>query len=235
MSSNYHEKRKRKLEAYKKLSEKAEERSNAAYEGAKQIMHYIPFGQPILVGHSSEARHRRDLNRIDSLMNKSIQEDEKVKYYRNKINNIETGKAISSDDPYALEKLKEKLKERIEVQEYMKEENKKARNEGKERKYAAYQLQNNNQNIASIKKRIESLEKKQNDITRILYEDDKIKILDNVEDNRLQIYYNSIPDVEVRTKLKSNGFKWSKYNGCWQRFRSSLAVNLAKNINCNDK
>jgi hypothetical protein len=231
MSNNYHEKRKRKLEAYQKFSGKAEERSKAAYEGARQIMDYIPLGQPILTGHYSEKRHRRDLSRIDSLMSKSINEDEKAEYYRNKINIIENNKAISSDDPDALEKLKEKLTERVKIQEYMKEENKKAKKEGKDRKYAAYQLQNNNQNISSIKKRIEALEKRQGEITRILFENDNIKILDNIEENRLQIFYSSIPAEEIRTKLKQNGFKWSKYNGCWQRFRSNQAVYFAGEIN----
>jgi hypothetical protein len=38
----------------------------------------IPFGQPILVGHHSEKRHRRDLARIDSGMSKGFEEGRKA-------------------------------------------------------------------------------------------------------------------------------------------------------------
>jgi hypothetical protein len=40
---------------------------------AKAIGDMIPFGQPILVGHHSEARHRRDLAKIDTNMRKGIE------------------------------------------------------------------------------------------------------------------------------------------------------------------
>ena len=41
------------------------ERADAAYRGARALAETIPLGQPILVGHHSERRHRRDLDRID--------------------------------------------------------------------------------------------------------------------------------------------------------------------------
>ncbi|WP_132290495.1 DUF3560 domain-containing protein [Kribbella sp. VKM Ac-2568] len=34
----------------------------------RQISDHIPLGQPILVGHHSERRHRRDIERMDRLM-----------------------------------------------------------------------------------------------------------------------------------------------------------------------
>jgi len=40
-------------------------RSDAAYQGARQIMDSIPMGQPVLLGHHSQRRHERDLERID--------------------------------------------------------------------------------------------------------------------------------------------------------------------------
>jgi hypothetical protein len=54
----------RKLERIEKLeeyAENAEKRSNSAYEAANRISSFIPMGQPILVGHHSEKRHRRDI------------------------------------------------------------------------------------------------------------------------------------------------------------------------------
>jgi hypothetical protein len=58
------------------LSERAD-RHNAIADGAdvarRRISDSIPLGQPILVGHHSEGRHRRDLDRIDGLMRKSVE------------------------------------------------------------------------------------------------------------------------------------------------------------------
>ena len=56
-------------------------RSTAAYERAHQIGDMIPFGQPILVGHHSERRHRRDLDRIDQGMRTAVDEDRKADYF----------------------------------------------------------------------------------------------------------------------------------------------------------
>ena len=63
---------------------KADERSDSAYNTAKQIGSFIPMGQPILVGHHSEGRHRADIKRIDNAMRKSCEESDKAKYYEGK-------------------------------------------------------------------------------------------------------------------------------------------------------
>lgn len=46
--------------------------ADARHEAAKQIADGIPAGQPILVGHHSEKRHRRDMARIDAGMRAAI-------------------------------------------------------------------------------------------------------------------------------------------------------------------
>ena len=48
----------------------------------------IPMGQPIIVGHHSEGRHRRDLKRIDSNMQKSIEESKKADYFSDKVSSL---------------------------------------------------------------------------------------------------------------------------------------------------
>lgn len=49
-------------------------KSSAANARAEQISSFIPFGQPILVGHHSEKRHRRDLDRIHRATDTAIAE-----------------------------------------------------------------------------------------------------------------------------------------------------------------
>ena len=54
------------------------------------------------------------------------------------------------------------------------------------------------------------------------------RLIDNVEDNRLQIFFPEIPSEATRRELKSNGFRWSPSVGAWQRHRSNRATYLAK-------
>lgn len=53
-----------RAEAFDERAARAGERSSELEDRARGIADAIPFGQPILVGHHSEARHRRDLDRI---------------------------------------------------------------------------------------------------------------------------------------------------------------------------
>lgn len=46
---------------------------------------------------------------------------------------------------------------------------------------------------------------------------DSGRIVKNFADNRLQIFHDAKPAAEVIGRLKSNGFKWSRFSGCWQR------------------
>jgi hypothetical protein len=124
MKSNFHEKRQQRIENLEAAAEKAEQRSTQAYQQAKQIGSFIPMGQPILVGHHSEGRHRRDIAKIDNSMRKSCEESEKAAYYASRAQSAANNTAISSDDPEAVVKLKKKLKGMQECQEFMKEVNK---------------------------------------------------------------------------------------------------------------
>ena len=61
-----------------RLEERATKHATAAasaHARVDAIASMIPFGQPVLVGHHSEGRHRRDLGRIESGMRTSIAEN----------------------------------------------------------------------------------------------------------------------------------------------------------------
>lgn len=74
---------------------KLNKESNEAYQNAKRISSYIVFGQPILVGHHSEGRHRRDVKRIDNSMRKSIELTEKSSYYADRSETAERTASMS--------------------------------------------------------------------------------------------------------------------------------------------
>lgn len=95
--------------------------------------------------------------------------------------------------------------------------------------FPSYSTTNNNARIRTVKKRIEHLEKVSTQETTEV-EVNGVRIVDNVEENRLQLFFDDKPPEEVRTKLKQSGFRWSRYNGCWQRHRSTQANWSAQSI-----
>jgi len=214
----YEEKQVAKLERYQELAQKAKLQSQSAYETSNRLSDMIPFGQPILVGHHSERMHRRHIDKIQNAMRKSIELKDKAEYYKNKIHNIKNNNAISSDDPGAVDKLKTKL---INLEEL--------REEIKKREHQSWELSNLSQNIRQVKKRIEYLQEQQQvpeteeTINGVVLKVDK-------SDNRVRLYFSNVPNEEIRTKLKHNGFKWSPYNKAWQRMISDWAISLARLI-----
>lgn len=161
-----------------------------------------------------------------------------------KIENILYGKEIiKSDDERAIEKLEEKLEDLKGTQERMKAANKAIRMKDTEAGddalremgyseeaikqlrepdfcgrigYPSYQLTNNNANIHRVEERLKRLKAvKEKGSSEQEYE--TFKVVENTEVMRYQIIFDGKPDAEVRTLLKSNGFKWAPSEGAWQR------------------
>ena len=70
-----------RTERFGTYADNAAGRSEAARERGRQIADGIPFGQPILVGHHSEARARRDQERIDSALRTYVEEGKRAGYW----------------------------------------------------------------------------------------------------------------------------------------------------------
>jgi len=102
----------RKLEKRQEWASNAAARSNQRYESARQATEGIPFGQPILIGHHSEKRHRNALKRQDNHMRKSCEESDKAKHHQGKAHGLadQLDRTIFSDDDDAIQQLEEKVK-----------------------------------------------------------------------------------------------------------------------------
>ncbi len=225
---NYAEKKERKLERYNYLSEKASKESTDAYERSHKMVEHIPMGQPILVGHHSEKAHRSLLDRSWNTMGKSVKLQEKADYYKQKADGTENNNAISSDDPAAVKKLKDKLQKLEEQREKIKQHNKEQRKKG-ESGADSYHLSNLSQNINSVKKRIVYLQK-QESIQEVEEKYGEITLKVDKDDNRVRLLFPGKPSDEVRTKLKSKGFRWSPYNGAWQRQLNEWSIRIAREL-----
>ena len=149
---------------------------------------------------------------------------------------------IQSDDPNAIEKLREKICNAEVMQEHMKIVNAYYRKhktlEGcdalsdKEVReitasmsrdwrtdpspFASYELTNNNANIRRMRERLEQLEKAKSTETKE-HDINGIRVVENTEAMRIQIFFPGKPDDATRTLLKSNGFLWAPSVGAWQR------------------
>ena len=83
--------------------------------------------------------------------------------------------------------------------------------------FASYELTNNGANIRRITARIAELERNATRQTNETARPDGIRVVENAEDNRLQIFFPAKPPETARRLLKSHGFRWSPSAGAWQR------------------
>lgn len=119
--SDYEERQEERRERYRERAERARAESKARSTNAHHLAR-VMNGQPILVGHHSEKRHRRDIDRMDRNIRASIDADSKAAHYDRKADGV--GRAgISSDDPEAVVKLREKLAEMERSRDAMKRVN----------------------------------------------------------------------------------------------------------------
>lgn len=88
-----------------------ERKSTQAFDAAHKIVEAIPLGQPILVGHHSERRHRAAIDRMASKMNAGCESADMAKHHAAKANGIEHAleSSIFSDDPDAVEALEARI------------------------------------------------------------------------------------------------------------------------------
>ena len=112
----YRDRRLAKADRYREWADKREAKAEAARKRVDEIAGMIPFGQPILVGHHSEKKHRRDADRIHDGMVASIEHQRKADEFRRRADEIEkaAARAVYSDDSDAVEKLRQRIAEREE-------------------------------------------------------------------------------------------------------------------------
>mgnify|MGYP001251586987 FL=1 len=258
---DYQERQEAKRDRLEERAAKAEAVSNERFNTASTLGKMLPFGQPILVGHHSEAKHRKHAESINTNMRKSVEAQDKAEYLSRRADSVGSA-GIASDDHEAVEKLKKKLEGLIKSHELMKAVNKIVRSshtteedkieylvnthgqtEERAKKlllpceffgkfgFDTYALQNSNANIRTTRKRLEYLEALHNEAPLQgngeamgtaweLYE----------EEGRIKFSFDGIPAEEVRKKLKSNGFKWSRYSKAWVRKLTPNAVFVTKRL-----
>lgn len=105
-----------------------EAKSNAYFEASKEGDNLIPFGQPVLVGHHSEKKHRALLARNHKRMDKCVEHSAKAESHKIAAENIEAKlkKELPIDTPECLPYMQEALEQAKARHKYLKA-NKEAR------------------------------------------------------------------------------------------------------------
>ena len=247
--NDYEERKQARIDRLQEKADRARAESQSLFKQSTDMASAIPFGQPV---HGPADRRYRE--KIGRKMDQSIAALEKADYYERKAQAAENNTAISSDDPEALAKLKEKLEDLQISQTRMKQINAYYKKNGTcrgfhglsdeladklvadiqyhpwdKRPFGSYALANNNQNINAVKKRIAQLTAVK-ELGYQGWEFDGGKVVANADMNRLQIFFDAIPEEEVRKELKGWGFKWARSVGAWQRQLTDNAIYAASRI-----
>lgn len=242
--NSYEEKIEAKRERYENKAAQLRQEARGLHERAHEMASVIPFGQPILVGHHSEKRDRRYRARIHDSFGKAFATFDKADYYAQKASCVGTG-GISSDDPDAVDKLRQKLEKLKAKHELMKNINVAIRKGKTPEKQipalvalglseaeaavlikpdycgrigiAAFSLQNSNANIRRVEQRIKDLERAAQTLTTVEQAGDGYTYREDMDENRVMFLFDGKPDATTRTLLKRHGFKWSPSRTAWVR------------------
>lgn len=107
----YRERRERRAERRREWAEGRADKAQSAREDSERATAGIPFGQPILVGHHSEKRHRAALKRADRKAEKAMEHSRMATRHTEAAATIEAqlDASIYDDDPDAIERLRERI------------------------------------------------------------------------------------------------------------------------------
>lgn len=249
---DYETRREARIDRLRARAEKARAEGAAASAQSARIAERFWMGQPILVGHHSEKKARKDQERMHAALGRSVAAGRRAESLERRAASAEANHAISSDDPGAIGKLRERLAALEAEREACKELNlvhrkggweavaqdvgttaaaelrRRAGYSGHDKPYPPYSLTNLGAEIRRVAKRIEELEKLAARPERAPVTFGDIEVRE--EGNRVMLLFPGKPSEEVRKELKSSGFRWAPSSGAWQRMANDRAWYLATRI-----
>jgi len=238
----YEAKRNARYQRFLAAADKRAQESNSLLASANAQLSMIPLGQPILVGHHSEGRHRKAIARIDNKYRRGFELHKQAERLRVSAQAAQNGGVIYSEDPDAVEKLKAEIADAELRLARMKATNTFLKTKNKEvlegvglipesigGAFQPFTISNLSANIRRMKLRIEQVKTRQS-IPAQREEINGVVIEQNPNAMRTQIGFDGKPSAETIEALKRNGFKWSPYGKVWQRLISVYAWNVAVQI-----
>jgi hypothetical protein len=238
----YEAKQEAKRERLEEAAARRKREAKAKWDSGMERLRAIPFGQPILVGHYSEKRDRNYRRKACASVDKAIELNKEAGELEARAAAVGSG-GISSDDPDAPDKLRERIEELKGKQERMKAANAAWRKAGNKAgrqadgswldKPYTFELTNNNANIRRLEQRLAAVERlavKREEAETVEEVIGETRLVENREINRVQIFFPGKPAAEVRASLKQAGFRWAPSEGAWQRQLGGYAMQMARKI-----
>lgn len=251
----YEAKKTERIERLRARASRLSAEAVGAGNAGHAILDRIPVGQPILTGHHSEKRHRRDVERAHQRLTKAVELRAEAKAVELRADRAEANVDVSSDDPEAVPKLTEKLAKLEHDRARMVAANKAARLPGDGVASAAlealgfsagtvtkiltpdfmgrigfpdYVLRNTASEARRLRKRLELLQ------ARAVAAPVPSELVNGATicegENRVRIIFAGKPDDTTRAALKRAGFRWAPSAGAWQRHASNGAWYEARRI-----
>ena len=252
-STAYASKRTARIERMRGKAAKLNAASEAARASSQRIADRIPVGQPILIGHHSQRRHERDLKRIRKSFSKSVSLATAAADLNRRADRAAKSTAVSSDDPDAVDKLREKLARINAARERMRAANAAIRAGGDAAGrlvalgfrtdeaakllkpdfagrlgFPDYAHRNAASEAGRLERRIEQLEVRTTSPAPpdVVIGDGRI----SETENRVRIRFSKVPSDALRRELKQAGFRWAPTVGVWQRHASPGSWFAAKRV-----
>lgn len=95
--------------------------------------------------------------------------------------------------------------------------------------FPGYEITNNAANIRRMKARVVAVTQAHEQPSEVV-EGAEARLEDCPADNRVRLFFPGKPDAEIRTRLKRSGFRWTPSMGCWQAYRNTTAIEVAKSV-----
>jgi len=247
---DYEQRKAARIERLRARAAAARAQGNERIDAARQLAERIPLGQPILVGHHSERRARRDAERIRNGFTRGFERLKLADELDRRARAAEQNTAISSDDPDAVEKLRAELAKQEAFHARWKAINKALNLKDDTKRVAAlkalqlteaelscirnspcgtgYMTTNASARIRRVKERIAELEARASAPVRPPETIGDITIEES--ENRVRIRFPDKPSAELRSELKRAGFRFAPSEGAWQRHASVRAWSEARRI-----
>lgn len=249
--NQYEWKLERKRQRLENAAARAKSEGDSSLKYAVEMLRCIPPGQPILVGHHSEKRHRSHLARSDSKMRSGFARLKDAEDYARRAAAVGTS-GISSDDPDAVDKLTDKVADLEAKRDRMKLVNALYRKKdaaGLEKlglslealtaqieklhrwdrqPYPSYSLSNLGARIRDAKKRASRLERHNATAVDATIELEAATVKADAGDNRVTICFHNYLTKESYKTMRSAGFVWSPTRDGFTRKLSSYSVESAK-------
>lgn len=241
----------RKLEKRQDWSAGAAAKADSAFQRSQDLVKHIPMGQPVLVGHHSERRHRNTLDKSWNALGKSVELSHLAEHHASKAAGLERqlDRNIFSDDADAVEALEQRIAENEAKRDGWKKinamyrkgdaaglaavgldlerlrESLKTAYSWCQQPHPAYELTNLGARIRGDKERLQDIKTRQ---ARAAAAESSSSGVTREEcaEGYVRITFAEKPAREILTALKAAGFFWSR--GSWAGKADALPAEVAE-------